>query len=79
MSWRRLGGRWNGKGGRQATSRHCIGLITNILDTQETMKKAILLGAAALVMAGCAKKGYQVKTMLEGVEKTAIWHSKTFA
>ncbi len=33
------------------------------------MKKAILLGAAALVMAGCAKKGYQVKTMLEGVDE----------
>lgn len=36
------------------------------------MKQWMMLGAAALMMVGCAKKGYQVKTMFEGVEDGQI-------
>lgn len=34
-----------------------------------TMKKMLLLGAAALMLAACAKKGYQVETDLDGLEE----------
>ncbi len=33
------------------------------------MKKTLLLGAAALMLAACAKKGYQVKAVLDGLEE----------
>ncbi len=36
---------------------------------RKKMKKTLLLGAAALMFAACAQKGYQVKACLEGLEE----------